>query len=373
MSNINTNAGSSGLLGANESGFSSSASGSVTPQLLQKNPSASSFQPTHQSQMHLHQHQTPHQHVVPSNGLPQSQMYLNNNMAQAAAFQQFIQEQMSLAQNNGNNIPQNPVIQGANGLGFNHDAMNMNMGGAQMNAQIAAYAQQMQQNQLNAQTQAQIAAILAASVGNNMMFNQGQQASAPPAFAAAQAFALMMSQQQAMANHQQQSMQAPATIPTHQQQTQSPATQVKTQVAQPQQINVELKHSSSPQPRLLKAITRTPTPTVQQSAQKENSSQGPKRKKVKKQQKQKEVCVSRTPVPQVQHINHGSTSSFGHPTVKQLPVPPFQMPAARNSQLASVHHNSMPVPQHGHGMFQPNINPIVLTQMQSWKLNQLGK
>ena len=148
-------------MGANESGFSSSASGSVTPQLLQKNPSASSFQPTHQSQMHLHQHQTPHQHVVPSNGLPQSQMYLNNNMAQAAAFQQFIQEQMSLAQNNGNNIPQNPVIQGANGLGFNHDAMNMNMGGAQMNAQIAAYAQQMQQNQLNAQTQAQIAAILA--------------------------------------------------------------------------------------------------------------------------------------------------------------------------------------------------------------------
>jgi len=372
MSNIGTNAGFSGPSGVNESGASILASGSAAPQHLQNSTSTSSFpqarQQSHQPQMHLHQHQTSHQHVLPANGVPQNQMYLNTNMAQAAAFaaatsaaQQFVQTHMGIAQNNGNNIPQNPAgTQGANGPGFNQDAMNMNMGGLQVNEQIAAYAQQMQQNQMNVQTQAQIAAILAASVGNNMMFNQSQ-APAAPAFAAAQAFALMLNQQQAMASHQQQSMQAPAPNPTHQQQTQSsPAPQRTTQVAQPQQINAAGKHSSSPQPRPTKASTRTPTPTVQQSAQNGNS-QGPKRKKVKKQQKQKEVGLPLSSTP----------SSFGHQTVKQLPVAPFQMPVATTSQLASAHHNSMPVPQHGHGLFQTSINPIVLSQMQSWKLNQL--
>lgn len=364
------------IVAVTESGLSSADSGIVAPQQQHTSSKASPYplqgQQVHQSQRQLLQH---HPSMV-NNGIPQSQMYQNCSLAQVAAYaaaanaaQQAIHAQMGIVAPNGNN----PSIQGGNVGGFNHDSVNMSMGGININEQIAALVQQHQQTQMNAHTQAQVAAMLAAgSVGNGMVLNQGR--ASTPALAAAQAYTLMLNQQQALANHQQQqqqSMQVPVTSPTPPPLPPQP----KSQSMQPEQTSAEPPTATAPQ-QTVKVKARKATPVIQQSAQTLNGNPSPaKRKKpnnkVKKQklQNHKEVTgltSNASSVPQNQHMKHGPASSFS----QQITASPFQIPVA-TSQLAPVHHSSMPAPQHGHCMFQATVNPIVLSQMQSWKLNQL--
>jgi type IV secretory pathway VirJ component len=225
------------------------------------------------------------------------------------------------------------------------------MGGINMHEQMAAFFHHHQQTQLNAQTQAQVAAIMAASgVGNGMIINEGQASS--QSLSAAQALTLMLKQQQAITNHQQQqqSMQAPV--------TNSPPQQMY-QIIQPDSSRIEPLTAPSPQEtKVVPVETKTPNTTVVQQPDQKVSPSPPKRKKVcnrvKKQklQQQKETTVSvssASSAPQTQQTKLALTPSFSQQTAPS----PFQ--------------------QHGQGLFQNNISPIVLLQMRSWKLNQLGK
>ena len=250
-----------------------------------------------------------------------------------------------------------------------------------------------QQNPIAVQAQAQAAAILAASsLGPNNMFNQAQNTSVP-AMAAAQAFALMLQQQQAQSTHKQGQL-APSTmlhapVSSNMQQLQllqssrgaQQATQEMIDIVQ--QKNDQLK-SQSPQPSCQqqtaqqakvpprKRIIQT-AKQEQHSASAEKDSQLPKMSQLSK-------------LPPAHHVKYSSASSVVQvpalrkaqqlKPMKQVSSSPFQMPVSTPpiSSIVPVHHNSIASSQHVHNnLFQAAMNPIVLSQMQSWKLNQLGE
>jgi len=308
-----------------------------------------------------------------------NQMFMNHQAAAFAAAQQVLQGLP--ASNNVNmqnifnpqaflnnvNVNVDPSIKGPGGASTNNLNLNMNP-------------QQFQQHTL-AQTQAaHAAAILAASNFNPMMFNQmNGNASNPNAFV----FALMLQQQQ-----QQQAQNA-----ANQAQAQQVANQ---QQAQAQQV---AQQQASVQQQLQQQVVTPPSQSLQQPIQQQQQAIQPPPKRPKASPKAKKNTISPTdqeqtfnsmsslPQAQAQHINNTPAVSVSappsqastpvsfnaqgqqqqHPQLKQVTTnTSFQIPVS--VQVATPQF-ALPVVS----QFQAAINPIILSQMQGWKLNQLGK
>lgn len=366
------------------------------------------FPPSHplngaQSQQQPQQQQPQQHHALNNlNNISQNAFNSNQNMnnpataAFAAALgQQMLQMGMqSPVQNQAN-------MQNANAF-VNQDA------NGSLADQISAFLHH-HQNQVNAQTQSQMAAILAASgLGNNNNNNmfQGQnvqnvQNASNSMLALSQAFALiqqaMQSQPaQSQMNHQQQISQQfqpeqhTQTITQHQN-TPSPSEQVmlQQQFQMQEQPQHALPATSTNPPALAEkqTVVRSPTPATPKK-QKTGHKLESKKAKAPKRQKtgNPKEDVDKKKVDNIvngsnssnQHVKSG-LSSLNNQTLKHTSASPFQMPAPTSHSHPSqmLYNSSLSMPQNGHNMIQrsmnPNINPIVLSQMQSWKLDQLGK
>ena len=263
--------------------------------------------------------------------------------------------------------------------------------------QISAFMHHHHQNQVNAQTQSQMAAILAASgLGNNNNNNifQGQNASTPM-IALSQAFALiqqaMQSQPaQSQMNHQQQISQQfqpdqhiQAISQSQHQNTPSPSEQamLHQQYQMQEQPHRALPEASANPPAQAEkqTVVRSPTPATPKKQKTDHKLESRKAKAPKRQKtgnskkdldKSKVDNVANSSKPSNQHVKSG-LSSFNNQTLKHTSASPFQMPAPTSHSHPSqmLYNPSLSMPQNGHNMIQrsmnPNINPIVLSQMQS--------
>lgn len=342
--------------------------------------------------------QQPQQHhsLNNLNNISQNAFNSNQNMNNpaTAAFAAALGQQMLQMgmQSPGQNQAHN--MQNANAF-VNQDA------NGSLADQISAFMHQHHQNQVNAQTQSQLAAILAASgLGNNNNNNmyQGQNAQAPM-LALSQAFALiqqaMQSQPaQSQMNHQQQISQQfqpeqhIQTISQHQN-TPSPSEQVMLhqQFQMQEQPQHALPATSTNPPALAEkqTVVRSPTPATPKKQKTDHKLEKKKAKAPKRQKtgspkkdvdKNKVDNVANGSNSSNQHVQSGM-SSLNNQTLTHASASPFQMPAPTSHSHPSqmLYNPSMSMPQNGHNMIQrsmnPNINPIVLSQMQSWKLDQL--
>lgn len=285
---------------------------------------------------------------------------------------------------------------------------NMQNANGSLADQISAFLHH-HQNQVNAQTQSQMAAILAASgLGNNTNNNmfQGQnvqnaQNASNSMLALSQAFALiqqaMQSQPaQSQMNHQQQISQQfqpeqhTQTMTQHQN-TPSPSEQVmlQQQFQMQEQPQHALPATSTNPPALAEkqTVVRSPTPATPKKQKTDHKLESKKAKAPKRQKtgnrkkdvdKKKVDTIVNGSNSSNQHVKSG-LSSLNNQTLKHTSASPFQMPAPTSHSHPSqmLYNSSLSMPQNGHNMIQrsmnPNINPIVLSQMQSWKLDQLGK
>jgi hypothetical protein len=370
------------------------------------------------------------------NSIAANQMYMNSNNATAQAFaaaalaaQQIVQAQMGMSspaqQAQAPAAPNNnPAVQNSN-IGFNQagmagnmipnpnseqkinnigapiaapmSAMNLAVQNGNQAVQNAQHFQQ--QTPIAVQAQAQAAAILAASsLGPNNIFNQAQSASV-----AAQAFALMLQQQQ------QAQKQAQGQIPKQEQLGSStilhaPAPSNIQQVTQiPQQLQLTQKIQQATQemvdmsqqkanndlPTLTNSPpssnTSTPPPAPQQQVIQNSKLPPQKRMKLqnlKPQEKALPKSQQSAGLPPAHHVKYSppppqAASAMRQPQQQVQPAPTFQLSVSTptiSGPIAPVHHNSIASSQHGHNnLFHAGMNPIVLSQMQSWKLNQLGK
>ncbi len=363
---------------------------------------------------------------VPLNGNdagsnPTTQMYMNMNQngaaqafaAAAMAAQQIVQAQMGMGgpaqqhQNSaghGSNIAFNQghvtgnLVSNATGvdpklssLGAPISAVNHALQNSKHQVVGSAQPHYQQQNPIALQAQAQAAAILAASgLGPNNIFNQSQNGSAP-AIAAAQAFALMMQQQSQANQNQLQGQMASSTMlqasaPSNTQSLQQLPHLLQSSQGAPQ-ANTEIK--SDP----VKPQSPQPTPSQQQvtSPPQNRILQTVKQQKLKQQQattSEKDLELPKitqtSTLPSTHQVRYSpATSSINVPSlgssqqVKTLKSS-FQMSSTTpplSASLAPVHHNAIGTSQHSQNsnLFQAAMNPIVLSQMQSWKLNQLGE
>jgi hypothetical protein len=88
-------------------------------------------------------------------------------------------------------------------------------------------------------------------------------------------------------------------------------------------------------------------------------------------------CSSSQMMNTTKHYRQNSmkTSSMYHSQVNQLPLHSFQIPLSSRQppQGTNLHQSSINMSDNRQGIFPQSISPLVLSQMQTWSLNQLGE
>lgn len=325
--------------------------------------------------------------------------------------QQFLKGQMgNKMQSNGNyqgnnsNLPTvdpgpfNPVVTQSTGVQPSGLGMDFN----KHNNQFAMLSQMLKQsNQMNTQSQvAQAAAILSASgFGSNVMNNQGP--STPDStLAAAHAFVMMLNQQPILGNQfqlqhhvkndgnshlnsHQQMMSLSSTLPRVPNASQtSHKGDAESYDNREQSSNV---HESS---KMYEASATSanvgeerkfPLETNRQPSQIETShnlGQQQKDNPYFSDNKASSNNISSTLLSTLNQAGHHSKiSPMAHPQINQLSLRALQMPVANMQvpQVGPLQHASLKIAASRKGIIQPTVSPLVLSQMQGWSLNQLGK
>ena len=351
-----------------------------------------------------------------------NQLYMNPNNTAAQAFaaaamaaQQVVQAQMGItAPVQQAQIPPNltPAVQGTN-IGLNQAAalpVNMITNGTNANPNLNGIGTPLTaihhalQNGSSAQSfQQQAAAILAASsIGSNVLDHS--QNNSVPAMAAAQAFALILQQQQAQVQAAQNHLH-PQTRKQNQLVSstllQAPTPANSQQMQQhPQLVQSKPPNQLNPQHSLQSSNTQSPQSsfdnestqqlkspphngTIQYSKSKQHHK---KRSASAIQERDLPNMLQTSNLPPAHHVKYAPVkvvpTSISSVRPSQ-PVPlsqvrvPFQIPVSTppiSAPITPARHNVIGVAQHSHkNLFQAAMNPIVLSQMQSWKLNQLGE
>lgn len=352
-----------------------------------------------------------------------NQLYMNPNNTAAQAFaaaamaaQQVVQAQMGItAPVQQAQTPPNltTAVQGTN-IGLNQAAaalpVNMITNGTNANPNLNGIGTPLTaihhalQNGSSAQSfQQQTAAILAASsIGSNVLDHS--QNNSVPAMAAAQAFALILQQQQAQVqaaqNHmhpqtQKQNQLVSSTL------LQAPTANSQQMQQHPQLVQSKPPNRLNPQHSLQSSNTQSPQSSFDNESTQQLKSP-PHNGKIqysKSKQHHKKRPASAIPerelpnvlqtsnLPPAHHVKYApvkvvpTSISSVRPSqpvpLSQVRASPFQIPVSTppiSAPITPAHHNAIGVTQHTHkNLFQGAMNPIVLSQMQSWKLNQLGE
>jgi hypothetical protein len=349
------------------------------------------------------------QHTTSSNSSPMNLTANMNTTAQmqnamfptpAVTAQQFIKGQMGInMQSNGNYQGNNNNLAAVNQgvytpLGVQSSGIQPPVFGMDLNESNNQYAALLhilkQSNEMSTQSQvARAAAILSASgFGNNTMTSQGP-STPDTTLAAAHAFVMMLNQQQLLGNQ-----------------------------PQPQNLlnNDANSHLNSQQPMMSMSSTLPRTPNLSHTSHKgatatsyddkkpgssasstnigeernfslETNRQSSQNKHSNNMGQQpdppffsdnKASCngISSTLLATLKHAGHNSkTSSMTHPQINQLSLHSLPMPLAsmQVSQTGSLHHGPLKIANNRKGLLQPTVSPLVLSQMQTWSLDQLGK
>jgi hypothetical protein len=316
--------------------------------------------------------------------------------------QQFLKGQMgNKMQSNGNYQGNNSNLPTVDPGPFN-PASGSGMDYNKHNNQFATLSQMLtQSNQMNTQSQvAQAAAILSASgFGSNVMNNQGP--STPDStLAAAHAFVMMLNQQPVLGNQfqlqhhvkndgnshlnsRQQMMSLSSTLPRVPNVTQtSHKGDAESYDNKQQSSNVhessKMYEASATSANVVEE-RKFPLETNRQPSEiktSHNVGQQQKDTPYFSDNKSSSNNISSTLLNTLKQAGHHSKlSPMTHPQINQLSLRALQMPMANMQvpQVGPLQHASLKIAASRKGIIQPTVSPLVLSQMQGWSLNQLGK
>lgn len=295
-------------------------------------------------------------------------------------------------QANNNNLATNPgvfnsITPQTTGIQPSSFGMNLN----DHTNQYAVLLHMLQQsNQLSTQSQvSQAAAILAASgFGNSMMNSQGQ--SAPDStLAAAHAFVMMLNQQHLLGNQSQPQHHMNYDGNSHLKSQQQIMSLSPTQQRIPRVSHNSHKGDATTNDDKESGSSFHESSKIYESST-ASSAIGEKRKSTLEtnrhsgqqqedpphgaDNKSSSNSFSSTLLSTLKRASHNSrTPSMTHPQVNQLSLHSLQMPitSMQSSQAGPLHHGPVNIANNRKSIIQPTISPLVLSQMQTWSLNQL--